>query len=1040
MNTSDHDTSSRTPPQDDDRTRLQPARDFASAQPTRASNGTGTDTHVPPADDDQTRVQPARDFTSVPPVPPSDTLGITDHTRLPDDDPTRVQLARNFASASPMPPASDDDATRLAPLSQYRAAIASHAAADDPTRINRPPRNDDSAGASSWRRVSQLHGDAQVGVGTRLKGRFLLVREIGRGGMGVVYLAQDERKVEARDRNPYIAVKVLNDDFRRHPDSLIALQRESRRAQSLAHDHIVRVYDFDKDGAIVFMTMEYIDGDDLRGLIRSRSGEGMPLAEAWPLIEGMGRALQRAHAAGIVHSDFKPGNVMVGAGNLAKVFDFGIARAAKLAGAEPAEDHTVFDAATLGALTPAYASLEMLRGEEPAFADDVYAFGCVVYELLSGRHPFAKQSAVQAQAQRLRVAPLPMLSRRQNRGLRSSLAFEAAMRPTMTGLLEQLRPRSRGERMVPYLLAAGLLLAGGAAAAAWLHVHAQRQQVANVLERFSPQASDRFVHENQARAALWSLGEDDRRRMILDRSSTIEAFLLTRLDHYWQPAHGREDHAAAQRILALRDQWKLFSPRLDARRSAIQQERDRLLNSLDTALTGAIAAGALFEDQPGNVVGLLGRVRRLAPDSGLLRHAELELTYRRGCADALSVGRTDDARRWLETGRRAFPRSPLLRACAGELAATTARAAAAPSAPPSPVVDDPQAQLDAQIATRIESVRAAAAANDVEKVKRQLARIASAAPDHPFLRSEGAQRLTDAYLGLAHALCRQGRWAQAVALVGQGLEAQDVPRLRHALGRYQLAVELEQLGTTLPAPGVLQRLRERKAQLQAQDAEGFRAFQADVARAGRQRPSSAVALLPKLEPVAALPAPSTAPDDPCRVSGPPGGAATCADALGPHGSGPELVVLPKPGRALAVMRKEVSMADFALFCTVTQRCKVSRWARRSAAVDNVRLDLVHEYAAWLSKLSGHTYRLPRDAEWLRAARAGDGEHGCADTVSNSWGLLDMAGGVAEWVQDGGVVAVRGRQRRVDACLGPSVAHANGRASRGIGVRLVRELE
>ncbi|RBG28915.1 serine/threonine protein kinase, partial [Xanthomonas oryzae pv. oryzae] len=176
-------------------------------------------------------------------------------------------------------------------------------------------------------------------------------------------------------------------------------------------------------------------------------------------------------------------------------------------------------------------------------------------------------------------------------------------------------------------------LAGGVGATVWMQVHAQREKVAGVLERFSPQAPNRFAHEAHARAALWALGEDDRRRLILDHSSTIEAFLLRRLDHYWQPALGREDYVGAQRILSVRDQWKLFSPRLDARRSAMEQERDRLLNGLDTALTGAIAAGALFEDQPGNVVALLDRVRRLAPDSGLLRHAELELRYRRGCAD-----------------------------------------------------------------------------------------------------------------------------------------------------------------------------------------------------------------------------------------------------------------------------------------------------------------------------------------------------------------------------------------------------------------------
>src|SRR5690606_32657935 len=132
----------------------------------------------------------------------------------------------------------------------------------------------------------------------------------------------------------------------------------------LAHDNIVRVYDFDKAGTIVFMTMEYIDGQDLRTLIREQAWNGMPLARARPLIEGMARALGRAHAAGIVHSDFKPGNVMVTADRVAKVFDFGIARAGKHAASADGEQ-TIFDATTLGALTPAYASLEMIQGGEP---------------------------------------------------------------------------------------------------------------------------------------------------------------------------------------------------------------------------------------------------------------------------------------------------------------------------------------------------------------------------------------------------------------------------------------------------------------------------------------------------------------------------------------------------------------------------------------------------------------------------------------------------------------------------------------------------
>ncbi|KKY08133.1 protein kinase domain-containing protein, partial [Xanthomonas citri] len=305
------------------------------------------------------------------------------------------------------------------------------------------------ASLSSWQHLAEAAGGDHAGVGSLLKGRFQLERELGRGGMGVVYLARDERKVEARDRDPWLAVKVLSDEFRRHPDALVALRREARRSQKLAHDNIVRVYDFDKDRTLVFMTMEYIDGCDLKTLIREQAYNGMPLKQAWPLIDGMGRALMRAHAAGIVHSDFKPGNVMVTRDGVAKVFDFGIARAGKHA-AEVAGEQTVFDAATLGALTPAYASLEMIRGQAPTPADDLYALGCVCFELLTGKHPFDKLSAEVALREGRRPPPVPGLTRRQYATLCTAVAFPAAQRLTRVDqLLDGLRQVPLRERALP---------------------------------------------------------------------------------------------------------------------------------------------------------------------------------------------------------------------------------------------------------------------------------------------------------------------------------------------------------------------------------------------------------------------------------------------------------------------------------------------------------------------------------------------------------------------------------------------------------------
>jgi eukaryotic-like serine/threonine-protein kinase len=270
------------------------------------------------------------------------------------------------------------------------------------------------------------HGDHVKGIGDTLNNRFVLEECLGVGGMGTVYKALDLRKLEASDRKPHIAIKVLNVQFRGQPTSLIALQREARKAQTLAHRNIVTVYDFDRDGPLVYLTMEYLSGKPLSKVLRAPGFAGMPFEKARPIIAGMGQALAYAHERGFVHCDFKPANVFLTDGGDVKVIDFGIARVFQRPEEDP--DVTVFDPATLGGITPAYASPEMFEHREPDPRDDVYALACVTYELLTGKHPFNRKSATQARSEKMHAERPQGLERTQWRTLSAALAFDRAAR------------------------------------------------------------------------------------------------------------------------------------------------------------------------------------------------------------------------------------------------------------------------------------------------------------------------------------------------------------------------------------------------------------------------------------------------------------------------------------------------------------------------------------------------------------------------------------------------------------------------------------
>ncbi len=396
----------RKPIVDSDKTRVAPRKNSPPAnKPATANQSAHTAA-------DKTRV-----------APPKVRVPATSNTA---DDKTRVAPARHQQPAATRATNKQQAPPSKQPqdVTQFNPKVTPPADKTQVTRIAQPA--DLSAGADPTLSTGQfLAAEVKIGEHGILKERFVLESVLGAGGMGIVYKAKDLLKVEAQDRDPYVAIKVLSEEFKAHPEAFISLQRESRKSQRIAHPNIVNVFDFDRDGDTVFMTMEFMDGLPLDQLIRKYKSTGLPTDDAWTIINGMSSALSYAHAEKIIHSDFKPGNVFVTQRGLAKVFDFGIARAvSKVEHLEDnPEDKTVFDAGNLGALTPAYASLEMLEGEEPDIRDDIYALGCVAYELFTGSHPYNKVPADEAERQKLKPKRIANIKKHQWQAIEKAIAF-----------------------------------------------------------------------------------------------------------------------------------------------------------------------------------------------------------------------------------------------------------------------------------------------------------------------------------------------------------------------------------------------------------------------------------------------------------------------------------------------------------------------------------------------------------------------------------------------------------------------------------------
>jgi len=501
--------------------------------------------------------------------------------------------------------------------------------------------------------VAPHYEGGEMGPGSIIKHRFKLLEVLGVGGMGKVYKGIDLLKEEAKDKNPYVAIKLLNEDFRDHPEAFISLQRESSRQQKLAHPNIATVYDFDRiggPGTPVFITMELMEGEPLNDYIKKvvRKQNGLPFNEAFPIIKQLGAALSYAHERRLVHSDFKPGNAFLCTDGTVKTLDFGIARAVKNPVTGEAEK-TLFDPGKLGALTPAYASLEMLEGEEPDTRDDTYALGCVAYELLTGKHPFNKLPANKAMENNLVPAPVKGLKKKQNRALRRAVAFRRKDRSqNVDDFIEELEARYIWYKH-PLTVAAVIVFAIGIGAIAPVINYYERQQINQIITDI--QSGDPQIIVDRL-AAIDQFDKANQLAITDEARDAIQNYFMTEISKYIET--GRDDYnfPKADELLARVATFYPETSFLTEQTEIVTRNRKLKL----AELYGEFSAALGDPTQLDNTKAILETIKlRIDPQNPLLTDPRPSNQYRVLANDAISLGNYDQALAMVNSGLEIAP-------------------------------------------------------------------------------------------------------------------------------------------------------------------------------------------------------------------------------------------------------------------------------------------------------------------------------------------------------------------------------------------------
>jgi serine/threonine protein kinase/tetratricopeptide (TPR) repeat protein len=260
-----------------------------------------------------------------------------------------------------------------------------------------PPASTAPRGTSAWSVAVSPPPDAPYAqgeelVGTLLADRYEILALLGQGGMGAVYKARDT------ELERLVALKLIRPDLASNPEILRRFKQELILAREVTHRNVIRIFDLGQTKGFKFITMEFVEGRDLRVILRERGK--LPPEETVRIIAQVCRALEAAHAAGVVHRDLKPQNIMLDAKDRVYVMDFGIAHSLETPGMTQT-------GALMG--TPEYMSPEQAKGIKVDARSDLFALGIIFYEMLTGISPYKADTALATLLKRTQERPQPLV-------------------------------------------------------------------------------------------------------------------------------------------------------------------------------------------------------------------------------------------------------------------------------------------------------------------------------------------------------------------------------------------------------------------------------------------------------------------------------------------------------------------------------------------------------------------------------------------------------------------------------------------------------